>query len=376
MMGAPDHVMLKPLLHFGHNYNYVSRAAMYPWFNRHFKLGLKEPIVEEDYRLLSRAELSVWDQEHPKPQGGPEFERKLLRYLTEGSEKLLEPARDSLAGYREVVGGAVDVLLGRNLSEVGEVKFNETSNEDRGDYQQIAGLLRNQTHGEELPLVMLHPKNVKNRAVIWVEESGKSALFAGHEPAAEIRKLIDAGTVVVGVDLLFQGEFLADGQPVAKTRRVNNPREFAGFTFGYNRCLFAQRVQDLLSVIRYAQSQVHKDGTLAIAGFGGAGPWVAAAAAQSRDALRCAAVDTAGFRFGKILDFQAPDFLPGGAKYGDLPGIIALCAPTRIWLAGEGEQAPELVRALYAKANAQAGLTIYHGDQQKLRWSAVQFLLE
>ena len=37
-------------MQFPHNYNYVSRAVMYSWFNKHLKLGLKEPIVEEDYQ--------------------------------------------------------------------------------------------------------------------------------------------------------------------------------------------------------------------------------------------------------------------------------------------------------------------------------------
>lgn len=65
MMGAPHNVMLKPLVHFGHNYNYVSRAAMYGWLNQHLKLGCKTPVVEEDYPRLTAEELSVWDRSCP-----------------------------------------------------------------------------------------------------------------------------------------------------------------------------------------------------------------------------------------------------------------------------------------------------------------------
>ena len=50
-----------------------------------------------------------------------------------------------------------------------------------------------------------------------------------------------AGVTVVCADLLFQGDFLEDGEPVKQTRVVANPREFAAFTFGYNHGLFAQR---------------------------------------------------------------------------------------------------------------------------------------
>ena len=65
LLGAEDLVMAKPLVQFPHNYNYVSRAVMYHWFNKHLKLGLAEPIVEEDFRPLSVAEMSVWDAAHP-----------------------------------------------------------------------------------------------------------------------------------------------------------------------------------------------------------------------------------------------------------------------------------------------------------------------
>jgi len=75
--------MLWPLVQFKHNYNYVSRAAMYGWLNRHLKLGLKEPIIERDYQPLSIEEMSVWDEKHPQPPGGDEYERALLKWITE-----------------------------------------------------------------------------------------------------------------------------------------------------------------------------------------------------------------------------------------------------------------------------------------------------
>ena len=48
MLGVPELVMAKVHPQFGHNYNYVSREVMYHWFNKHLKLGLPEPIIEED----------------------------------------------------------------------------------------------------------------------------------------------------------------------------------------------------------------------------------------------------------------------------------------------------------------------------------------
>jgi len=255
MLGSPDNVVLKPLVHFGHNYNYVSRAVMYGWFNRQLKLGLKEPIVEEDYHRLSNSEMSVWGENHPKPDGGPDFERKLLRYLTEANEKKLGAACESPGQYRETVGGALEVILGRNFDEVGDVEFHLTTSKDGGAHQQICGLLHNVTHAEELPFIMLEPKKRQDRTVIWVDEKGKSGMFEGERPSEDVQRLLAAGMTVMGADLLFQGEFVRDGQSGTKNRLVKNPREFAGYTFGYNRALFAQRVHDVLTEIKHAKGR-------------------------------------------------------------------------------------------------------------------------
>lgn len=374
MLGSPHNVMLKSLTHFGHNYNYVSRAAMYQWFNRHLKLGWKEPIVEEDYQRLTKEEMSVWDQQHPQPQGGPDFERRLLRWINDDSEKQLREVRKSQVAYRELVGGAIDVIIGRNLSQAGDVVFKLTDKSEADGHQEILGLLRNETYQEEIPAVFLRPVSWKGKTVLWIDAQGKSGLYDPQGTLRpEIRKLLDAGVEVVGIDLLFQGEFLADGKPVTQTRRVENKRESAAYTFGYNHTLFAQRVHDILSAVEYVQQ--HQDGTksLVLVGLKGAGHWVAAARAQAGDTVNFAAIDTAGFRFGKILDIRDVDFLPGGAKYGDLPGIIALHAPQKLWLAGEGQA--ETVREFYEMAAAQSNLTVSDVTSESAPNAAIKWLL-
>ncbi len=374
MLGAPDKVMLKPLLHFGHNYNYVSRAAMYGWFNKHLKLGVPEPIVEEDFHRLTTSEMSVWNDAHPKPEIGPDFERKLLRSLTEDAAKQLDEAQKSPGRYREVAGGAVDILVGRSLAETGDVEWSMADKKDRGSYLEMTGFLRNKTHGEELPAIFLYPKQWKGQTVVWVDEAGKAGLFQPDGLVKEeVQSLVNAGATVVGVDLLSQGEFLADGKPVSKTERVKNPREFAGYTLGYNHALFAKRVHDILTVVRYAQTHERKSKVISLVGLGGAGPLVAAARAQARDAVNLAVVDTGGFRFGKLLDFQDVNFLPGGAKYDDLPGLLALGAPGKLWLAGEEKS--KSVKAFYELAGAEKNFTTFTGQAQDKRAAAVKWLI-
>jgi hypothetical protein len=139
---------------------------------------------------------------------------------------------------------------------------------------------------------------------------------------------------VVGADLLFQGEFLERDQAHTRTRRVKNPREAAAYTFGYNHSLFAQRVHDVLSLIAFAQARA-PGGSVHLVGLAGAGSWVAAASAVAPGVLASAALDTRGFRFGAVNDLHSPDFLPGGAKYADLPGMLAVGMPRRLAVAGE-----------------------------------------
>ena len=363
MLGAKQNVMLKPLIHFKHNYNYVSRAVMYGWMNKHLKLGLSDPVVEEDYPRLESKELTVWNEQHPKPPGGPEFERKLLHWITERDQKLLANCQDSVDKFRQVYGGAWETILGRNLATAGAVTRTVRAEFDRGDYRLKVCLLRNETYGEQIPAVFLEPRQGGSHAVIWTDGDGKAGLFtktdAGEPvPKPAILKLLSRGVTVIGVDLLFQGEFLAEGNPLSKARKVTNPREAAAYTFGYNHALVAQRTHDLLGVMQYVRKQMSGVQRLDLVGINGAGAWAGAARAVAGQAVDCAAIDTGGFRFARVTDIYAPDFLPGGAKYGDLPGVLALAAPGRLWLAGEGAESVSLVRKMYETAGAAPNLTL------------------
>jgi hypothetical protein len=381
LVGAPDNVMLKRGEQFGHNYNYVSRSAFYGWVNWHLRLGLKEPVVEEEYKRLTKEEMSVWDKDHPQPEGGPDFERKLLRWLDEDARRQLAAAQSTPAQFQETHGKALDIVIGRNLAEAGPVEWVMQDKSDRGTYLQMTGLLRNRTYGEELPAVFLHPKEWNGQTVIWVDQAGKAGLFAPEGTAGqpvlrpEVVRLVAGGASVAGVDLLFQGESLADGKAVTHTRRVKNPREAAAYTFGYNSTLFAQRVHDILTVVQFVRSNERKSRMLDVVGLGSAGPWVAAARAQANGSIDRAVIDTGGLRFGKVLDIHSPDFLPGAAKYGDLPGLLALGAPSALWLAGEGSQAPELVSKIYAAAGGERNLTVSTSSGQAGREAAVAWLL-
>ena len=356
LLGAEKNVQLVNNIHFGHNYNYVNRSAFYAFLNKHFKLGLEEPVVEEDYQRLTRDEMTVFDVAHPQPPGGDEFERKLCRTLHEMSQQQLAAAQPkdaaSLAKWREVVGGAADTIVGRGLPEANELEFEKTDEKAMGELIRFAGLLNNKARGEELPLAFWHPKNWNGRTVIWLSEQGKSALFADDgSPPADVKRLLDAGISVAGVDLLFTGEFATDGQP-AKNRTVRNERQFAGYTYGYNHPLLIQRAHDVLSVVTFVKNHEQAPKSVEIVALDGTAPIAAVALSQCGGAIDRAALDTRGFRFGKLTDYLDANFLPGGAKYGDLPGFLSLAGPTKLWLAGETAESVALIKAAYQAAGA------------------------
>lgn len=329
--GKKDNVFLLRGEHFPHNYNAVTRSAFYTFLNKHFKLGFPTPVIEQDYEPLTREQLTVWDDKHPAPEAGdPEFEKQLLKYLAEDAQKQLG------AGDLKTVREGVEVVIGRTYATAGEVAWTLKDKQDRGDHLEMTGTLTNKTYNEELNVAWLYPKQWNGRVVIWLDDAGKSGLTG-----KPVKELVAGGAAVLGVDLLFQG-----GEPVKQTRVVANPREFAGYTHGYNHALFAQRVHDVLSLVTFLRNTKVGDHpspkTVCLAAFGEqTGPVAVAARALTGAAIDRAAMDTHGFRFGKVLDYRDPMFLPGGAKYLDVPGLITLNASHPLWVKGEGKDPAE-----------------------------------
>jgi len=326
--GKKDNVMLLRGEHFPHNYNAVTRSAFYTFVNKHFKLGLPSPVIERDFEPLTRDQLTVWDDKHPAPKAAdPEFERKILKWFSEDSDKHLRAAEP------HILRQGIETIIGRVYEKAGDVEWKLEDKQDRGDHLEMTGSLINNTYNEELKVTWLYPKQWNGGAVIWLDDAGQSGLQND-----DVKKLLASGTTVLGVDLLLQG-----GEAVKQTAVVKNPREFAGYTHGYNHALFAQRTHDILSVVRFlrhAKVGAHENpNTVCLAAFGPqTGPIALAARALAGEAIDRAAVDTHGFRFGKVLDYRDPMFLPGGSKYLDLPGMILIQDPLPLWIKGEGTE--------------------------------------
>jgi hypothetical protein len=380
LLGASKEVMLARGEQFPHNYNAVSRSAFYTWLNDHFKLGARDPVIEQDYVPLSRDELTVWDKDHPAPKShDPDFERKLLKWFADDATKQLQSLAETPATFRKTVGAAAEILVGRTYATAGDVEWQPGDKQDRGDYLEIAGRLRNSTYSEELPVTWLYPKKWNGRVVVWLDDAGKSSLHATDgslTPA--VQELVSGGAAVVGADLLYQGEFLKVGKPIKQTRVVKNSRDCPAYTFGYNNSLFAQRAHDVLTIVKFLRTakidSYPSPKSVSVAGFGDMGPIVVAARAVAGDSIDAVAADTHGFRFAKLLNFRDPQFLPGGAKYLDLPGLIAVGPSHRLWLT-EDTNDPEIVAA--KKIMGHSGEpTFFSGADSEKDSAAAKWLLQ
>ncbi len=353
MVGRKDDVFCREMLHFPHNYNYQSRLTMYRWFNRYLDLGFDEAkIDEEDYEPLTAEEYTVWNKEHPKPEGGDEYELSLTKYLAEKSDQQIESLvptnRADLDRFREVIGGAFASIIGRGLPAADDIKRTKVDKQTRNGYLYFEDILRLDSQGEEFPSVSLFPMNTK-----WNGDVG--------------------GASIVAPDLFGQGEFLPGDQPVKKQRTVKNPREAAAYTFGYNDTLFVRRVHDVLTLVSWIRNDEHEPKRLSLLGVNGAGPVAAAARAIARAAIDRLAIDTRAFRFADLTDYRDPDFVPGAVKYGDLPAVLALSSPDPLWIGGEQGQIPSTTLRTYRASGARESLV--SSAQQNVSDAAVNWLL-
>lgn len=336
LFDAPENVFCRPLLQFKHNFNYVSRATMYPWMATHLGLGKDAPLVERDFVPLTESELAVWTADHPAPkQSGVDHERAVLRWWRDQSEHALAKAvaiddsADWLDRYRQSHGTAWRVIFDARLPKPEDLVITDSSIAGGTVQRQWVEHPPTQTkvvidsigalpsEGESVVLLSvasgsyLSADELRARADQWTDRKGRQVIAVYVEPA------------------------LDDGSPRSTQAVIDDPRPSSAFTYGYNRTLAVRRAQQILDAIAWVgQSDVEielvVDRPSLVAG--------AVAGVIAGPSVGQLTLDTGGFRLGQVNDYRDADFVPGASKYGDLPGWLTLRAPHRLTV---HEQSPD-----------------------------------
>ena len=384
-LGFQDRLTAAFNIQFKHNYNLVNRKVMYGFFNRHFQLGHQKLILEREYEPLTRAEATVWTDDHPAPQGdaiGDAHEVALLKLASEDSEQqiasLIPDSAEQYQQFRRVIGGAWETMLGRNLDQVGKVTLQQTKQIDYDGFTLQLGLLNHRVAGEQVPFAQLRDVNEPAKGVvIWLTDQGKSGLFDGDQVTAAVADLLRAGYTVMSADLFQQGEFGDGDQPLGRERmwyQGNGKlgwQRFSGYTYGYNPTLFARRVHDVLTLIKYARLQTKLG--VHLVGIGtAAGPIAAAARSQAGEGIDHAFIDTNAFRFEALTRQDGPMFVPGAVKYLGVQGLLSLGVPGKTDAVG---QESSMMKRVTQAANAADSFR-WHDSREALLAAISQSLTQ
>src|SRR5947209_5541697 len=204
LLGAPDNVMARAYLQFGHNYNQVSRELMYNWFNKHLKLGQPEPVVERPFVPVPPAELKVFDAQHPLPKDAVDI-HGLRRYLTESSDQqiraLLPKDAKGLGEFRRVTGTALRAMVTDTLPRASEVKMPWVEKPETRDGVRAGRLgLTRKGQGEEVEVLLAEPADGGDgTVVVWVHPEGVSSLLKGGEPVPAARAILKSKAAILAL---------------------------------------------------------------------------------------------------------------------------------------------------------------------------------
>jgi hypothetical protein len=336
MLGVPDRLTAHLATQFPHNYNLPSRLAMYSFYNKHFKLGLQEPIEERDFVVSSKDELTVWTADHPTPPPsnvGMAHELSVCSWMSAQDRTKIHSLIDGNdeAALRKVIGGAWETIIGRAVPAPDNVSFELGRKEERLGHLFMEGVTTFTPAKEQVRASFLYPEKWNGSAVLWLSLDGPASVLDGATPKPAAQKLLDAGIAIACPELYLQGATETPKAGDNLKAKPNDFREFSGYTYGYNPTLLARRVHDAMSMtVMMLNHPDRKAQRVLLAGTDRAGPVALAAAVMLRDRLAGAAVDLQGFTFDSLGSVWDVNFVPGAVKYGDVKGLLKLCAPLKL----------------------------------------------
>jgi dienelactone hydrolase len=353
LYGAKDKVAAKAWLEYGHQYNAHARQMMYSWFLKHLR-GRDEAVKEQPFEpVVPTTGLSAFDDKHPRPKD--ELDAKSLRAaMTKASDAqmaaLAPKGAAGLKEFKKVVGTALRAMVNSEVPKEVAVRVPPVKATQDGLTVHRAAIGRTDERDSVPGCGVTGEKYTGDKVVVWLHPEGKASVFPGGKATPAVKSLAADGFAVLAPDLLGVGEnAFAKAWPVDKT--------FAGYTYGYNRSLLANRVHDALTLVAFARTLLNAK-TVHLAGWDEFGPVAVLAKALAGDMVAKTAADLNGFDFANIKDAADPMMLPGAVKYGGMGAFLALCAPDPVLVHNHKDTGSgQLSRAAYAAAGAADKLT-------------------
>lgn len=332
LYGKHENVSARAWLSYPHNYNQPAREYMASWFAKHLE-GKDEDVREQPFMPVPVEELKVFDGKHQRPQDELNV-TKLRERMTAVDDKAIAGLSNdpqSKNNFRSVLGTALRAMICDVPPKKVVLRNGPRESKVDGITLHRAWFGR-EDESDSLPaLGSFGPKYNGDKAVLWIHPEGKECIFRDGKAVPAARLLFDAGYAVVSADLYGTGDL-----KLPKPFEVNNT--YAGFTFGYNRTLLAQRIHDILTLMTFATSML-KPKILDMIGWDSAGPWAALARSAAatltapagiedlRGPIRRGVFDLNQFDFASITKEDDEMMLPGALKYRGLPGLMGVAIP-------------------------------------------------
>lgn len=316
LYGKSENVMLFSATQFPHNYNHLSRGAMYGWVNRIFGLGFSEPILERDFELLHKPELTVWDAEHPAPPGGLEFECRLLKaWGTDIDQGIRSTAPQSVVDGWRVMTQPLTIIAD---SLKGELQL-------QLDRKETDYVIRN---GEGM--IVARARSIGKKTLKDASSTDRLKVRLASSDKSDGRS--DRESVDFEVEVILVDPVIADGTLIVEQPLVANPRPSASYTFGYNPAQSIRKSGVLLAVSRF----LHQHSPAAQDFFTDSDNVALGLVAKLQEPTSFDNLyrldDSDGLKFQdalatpiqirEIQSIRDPYFLPGGLRYGGIEGLV------------------------------------------------------
>jgi dienelactone hydrolase len=348
-----------------HNYNKLSREAVYAWFGKWF-LGeedaskLKEvPFeVEPDEDLLAFSKRAI----PYYALNGEELRTAWAHHAKRQLEERKPTNASELESFRKEIGAVLRHALAVETPTAAELQVESVGEVGGDNFTAHRLLIGRNGVGDKIPAVLFTPKtDAANRtANVVVHEAGKAGLIQPEtgEPVPLVSGLLAAGHAVLTIDTFLTGEY-------GDIERKENEGHFTT----YNRTVPALRIQDILTAVAYLNSRDDMSAVNLI-GIGAAGAWSLLAAGYA-DVTRVVA-DANGFDNSDDAAYLQSLSIPILRRAGDFRTAGSLIAPRPLLIHNTGDVfRTDWIRDVYGAVGASARLKVEKeavADDTILEW--------